>query len=197
MKVNGKRRRIEDPAKLARWLGFLIDSRRWDGMTQTKVAQKAKMRPSNLSAFISSKGTYRNLSEQRLVESFNEAGIHIDGLLTAGLHRWDMLQLHAEDIRAFNEIIRCNPPSVSTTPARLLQLGEDQCYFLHRATPVSRVMAKIQRKHAAQIGRALDVPVELIGASAASELQSLWLTPHMWVVERAIDRYLGPEGAFH
>ncbi|MEJ7745224.1 MAG: hypothetical protein WKF61_00400 [Luteimonas sp.] len=190
-KGTGTRGLVSDPSRLSRWLGFLIDSQRWRGVTQTKVAAAAKTKPCNLSAFITSDGLTRNVGEQRLMDSFNFVGVHLDGLLTAGLHRWDLGALCLQDVLAFNEIIKLNPPVDAGRPPRLFRVGGDQCFFLHRPTQLATVMARLPAKHASPVTQALGIAVDDVDECAASELQSLWLTPQAWVVNRAIDTYLG------
>lgn len=197
MKGTAKKRLVSDPARLSRWLGFLIDSQRWDGVTQTKVANDAKTKPCNLSAFIASNGAIRNVGEQRLLASFNSVGVHLDGLLTPGLHRWDLGSVDLQAVAAFSEIIKLNPPLDPEKPARLFRIDEDQCFFLHRSTPLATVMARLPVKHVPRVKRALDIPVYLVGECAASELQSLWLATHQWIVNRAIDTYLGSTEFVH
>ena len=197
MKGKAKRRLVNDPTRLSRWLGFLIDSQRWQGVTQTKVARAAKTQPCNLSAFITSDGVIRNVGEQRLMDSFNAVGVHLDGLLTPGLHRWDLGPVDPQDVVAFNEIIKLNPPADADRPSRLLRIDEDQCFFLHRSTPLATVMARLPAKHVLRVKRALDISVDVVDECAASELQSLWLATHPWIVNRAIDAYLGSSEFVH
>lgn len=191
MKGKGGRRGISEPAKKSRWLRFLIDSKRWKGLTQTEVARSAETKPCNLSAFISSEGQVRNLSKDRLTACFNFVGMHVDGLLTAGLHRWDLLSMHPQGIQAFKEIIKLNPPMNPDVPGCLFQLGDEQCFFIHRPTLLTTVMAKLPADQVPRLKRAFDTSVRSVDACAASELQSLWLTEHDWIVNRAIDTYLG------
>lgn len=191
MEVKGKRWVLADQARLARWMGFLIEAQRWSGKTQTSVCKKTKTKSCNLSAFIASKGAVKNVGEQRLIKMLHETGAHQSGVLTAGLHRWDVIT-HADSdmINTFQEIVTANPAAESDCSAKFILVDDAQCFFLHRPSNVTTVMAKLPAQAANDLAKALGARIERAALNVASELQSLWLTDHAWVVDRAIDTYL-------
>ncbi len=196
MKVKRKKWALADQARMARWMGFLIEAQRWSGKTQTSVAKETKTRSCNLSAFIASKGALKNVGVQRLVQMLHEIGVHESGVLTAGLHRWDVVTNTSSDmIMSFQEIVAANPPAEPEHSSKFVVVDEAQSFFLHRASNLTTVMAKLPTENANDLAKVLGARVERAALNVASELQSLWLTDHIWVVDRAIDSYLADSTA--
>ena len=167
-------------------------------MTQTKVANDAKTHSCNLSAFIASKGEVRNLKAQLIVQILNETGLHETGVLTPGLHRWDLLTKVNEDkISVFRELVQANHADAQSHTPKVVLVDEAQCFFLHRVSNVTTLMAKLPVEEAPAVAKALGARIERAALNMSSELQSLWLTPHTWVVDRAIDTYLAAPAAQH
>src|SRR3989344_4305268 len=85
MKVIDKER--EASAEMAAWLGFLRKAKR---VTLQSIAETHGTHRGNLSAFISSKGTTRNDSMEKLRMVLFDLGLLNGGMLAPGLHRWDV-----------------------------------------------------------------------------------------------------------
>jgi len=85
MKVTDKER--EASAEMAAWLGFLRKAKR---VTLQSIAETHGTHRGNLSAFISSKGTTRNVSMEKLRMVLFDLGLLDGGMLAPGLHRWDV-----------------------------------------------------------------------------------------------------------
>lgn len=85
MKVTDKER--EASAEMAAWLGFLRKAKR---VTLQSIAETHGTHRGNLSAFISSKGTTRNVSMDKLRMVLFDLGLLDGGMLAPGLHRWEV-----------------------------------------------------------------------------------------------------------
>ncbi len=85
MKVTDKEREVS--AEMAAWLGFLRKAKR---VTLQSIAETHATHRGNLSAFISSKGTTRNVSMEKLRMVLFDLGLLDGGMLAPGLHRWEV-----------------------------------------------------------------------------------------------------------
>ena len=196
MKGDADKGVVTDQGQAARWLGFLIEAQRWSGVTQTKVATQASVRSCNLSAFIASGGKVRNVGPSRLPRLLNEVGVHPNGMLTAGLHRWDVTVGPEDRYETFQELVDLNPSANPEHAGRFFIVDEVLAIFLHRPTNLTTVMARLPAELAGSIAhRRPGLKMRRLLANEASELLSLWLTEHPWVINRGIDQYLELEPA--
>ncbi len=84
--------------RASHWLFMLIHAQRHRGVTIKSVGEAAEppVAGPNLSVFITTSGQSRNVKAERLEQMLLMLGVLRDGLLTPGLHRWDITR-HADD----------------------------------------------------------------------------------------------------
>lgn len=181
--------------RLAGWISFLSAARRAFGVTRSDVARQHAVQPCNLSAFVASKGTTRNVSLEKLVLIAHTLGVNQDGTLTPGMHRWDLLGSRSmESGNALGELLDANAAQDPRRPARCMTWRNGSTGFLvHRPARGCAVLARLTQS---QIKRLRDRPqaavvFEKITSGEASELQTLLMADEPeWVISRVVDTYL-------
>lgn len=184
-------------ARLADWLGVAIDGQSRRGVTKQQIAGDHGTHGSNLSAFVTSKGRVRNVKVVTVEAILLDLGLHRNGVLTHGIHRWDLLD--SKDIASgLGDLLKTNsdPGAEEHQQPHLLQLPVEVpsiAFVLLRPSPDTILLARVNGTDAAAIEeslgrslirRSLDVP-------DTSELQSCFLLQeHEWLIPRSITRIM-------
>lgn len=194
--------------RVADWLQMLIYAQRHRGVTIKSVASAASAAGPNLSVFLARRGKSKNVKVDKLEQMLLKLGVHRDGLLTPGLHRWDMIRQAEEEL----------PPGVTLRPelATLVELIRINChdlpksvcacltwkggepddavaFILLRPSQSTSVIIRVDRCEVIELGSRLRHCMADLQVSDAegAELQSVWHTPgHEWIVGRKIEHFL-------
>jgi transcriptional regulator with XRE-family HTH domain len=166
-------------ARLASWLSFLRAARK---VTLQSLAQAHGTHRSNLSTYVKSKGTVRNVSLDKVQRVLFELGVLTDGSLTPGLHRWSVSEAMLPEmcsVLADRDFDR----------AFLFELGSGYgVYAVIQVTRSTLIFASLPAGTAAQMRAVLsrgDMQANVISLDRAgdAQIQALWMTPEDSVVE--------------
>ena len=184
--------------RVAAWMNLLFLGQSYRGVTRSGLAKQHKAHGCNVSAYTSSRGTTLNVSRDKIIGILLDLGLHPDGLLAPGLHRWQFPAEMPQDMHhALIDLLSLNPPLASDRPLRWMTWKNSRTGFLlHRPARVTAVLASTPVtpfKRLLSDRPDLNVVVETISPGEASELQTMLRAPEpVWVVERSIDSYLCP-----
>lgn len=187
--------------RVAAWMNLLFVGQSYRGVTRAGLAKQHRAHGCNVSAYTSSRGTTLNVSREKIFGILLDLGLHPDGLLAPGLHRWLFPAEMAPDMHhALVDLLSLNPPLDPDRPLRCMTWKNSRSGFLlHRPARVATVLANVPIgpfKRLLRDRKDLNIAMETISSGEASELQTL-LRAHdpVWVVERSIDSYLTPSTA--
>lgn len=187
--------------RAAVWMNLMFIVQRHRGVTRTGMAELHHTHGCNVSAYTSSKGSVLNLSREKIFAILLDLGVHPDGVLAPGLHRWQFpSHLSAGDMElqdALGDLLVLNPPLDPACPPRcVVWQDSDVGFLLHRPARVAVVLACLSMAQIDRLRERADIGVvfESVSHGEASELQTLMSTSDpAWVVERSIDSYLSPQ----
>lgn len=188
--------------RVATWMNLLFAGQRHRGITRAGLAKKHQAQGCNVSAYTSSRGTTLNVSREKIYAILRDLGVHQDGLLAPGLHRWQFPLDMSTDMRdAFADLLSLNPPlDVAVPPRWMTWAGSEIGVLLHRPARVTCVLACVpmQQMDSLLCQADLGIASERVSHGEASELQTLLSAEDpVWVVERSIDSYLSPFSPHH
>ncbi len=106
------------PIKQACWLGFLRCASR---KTLQGLAQKYGTQRSNISAFVTSDGKTRNISQDKVASILFDLGVLADGTLLPGVHCW---QVEAEMISDMCDLLVLN----EFEQMQIVSLKDQRCF---------------------------------------------------------------------
>lgn len=184
--------------RVATWMNLLFVGQRYRGVTRVGLAKQHKAQGCNVSAYTSSRGTTLNISREKIIGILLDLGLHPDGVLAPGLHRWQFPADMAADMRdALGDLLSLNPPLDATRPPRCITWKNSKVGFLlHRPARVAAVLASMPMQQLKRLRdrEGLGIVSETVSLGEASELQTLLgASDPAWVVERSIDSYLSPQ----
>lgn len=190
-------------------LFMLIHAQRHRGVTIKSVGEAAEppVAGPNLSVFIKSSGESRNVKAERLEQMLLMLGVLRDGLLTPGLHRWDITR-HTDESTSRGVPRREVDTLIDLLDENSKGMDKPQCvcltwsggkpddavaFVLLRPTPITSLIARIDRSEVEALGIALGerFVVRHVTDGEGAELQSVWhLNDHEWIVGRKIEQFL-------
>lgn len=184
-------------ARLAELLGVAIDGQKRRGVTKQQIASVHGTHGSNLSAFVTSKGKVRNVAVGVVEAVLLDLGLHPNGLLTHGVHRWDLLDSR-ENVEGLGEILCANTPrnGPSHHQPHLLHMPVDVppiAFVLHMSCAATLLLTRICADDIGRIEKSLGFAMHRreIDVGDATEIQSCWqLQEHEWVIPRSITRIM-------
>ncbi|NMX77603.1 hypothetical protein HBO23_32055 [Pseudomonas sp. WS 5532] len=171
MKVSQAER--DASAEMADWLGFLRKAKR---VTLQSIAEAHATQRSNLSAFITSRGTTRNISMEKVRGVLFDLGLLDGGMLAPGLHRWDV---DSEMVDAFCELL----VKSDVEKGFVLKLGSGyRVFMVVEVCETIVVFASLPGDVAEQLNDRLSQIVERLteidlDRAGDSRIQALWQTP--------------------
>lgn len=179
-------------------MNLMFVGQRYRGVTRSALAKAHRAQGCNVSAYTSSKGTVLNLSRDKIFGILLDLGLHPDGVLAPGVHRWQFpVDMPAEQRDALCDLLMLNPPLDPQRPPRCLTWKNSKIGFLlHRPARVVTMLASVPLSQVKRLRERADLGVafETVTHGEASELQTLLnASDPVWVVERSIDSYLSPK----
>ncbi|MDQ1090699.1 hypothetical protein QE400_000112 [Xanthomonas sacchari] len=167
--------------RMAAALGFVVATQRWQGITLQKVAVEAETHRSNLSSFIRSYGSRRNISDVKLRAVLFALGLHWDLTLTRSLHRWDLGtdQRLIDGLRVLLDVMAHFSVRVITTA------GCRESFFLVIADGGAVAILRAEGAVATEVAELLGAEegVDESERTDSEVVQRIWLTQEVSVAE--------------
>lgn len=178
--------------RMAAALGFVVGTQRWQGISLQKVAVEAETHRSNLSSFIRSHGSRRNISDVKLRAVLFALGLHWDLTLTRSLHRWDLgtEQDLVDGLTVLLDVMGDFSVRVITTA------GRRESFFLLIADGGAVAMLRAAGTVAAEVASLLGVGGRLDESERADSeaVQRVWLTQDVAVAEDMVRGLMASSG---
>ncbi|MGX9960614.1 hypothetical protein ACW0US_17850 [Xanthomonas euvesicatoria] len=196
----------DEMARLASLLGLMIQGQKYRGVTMRAVAKMRGSHGPNLSVFISSGGRTRNINAALLQRMLHDLGLHPDGLLTPGFHRWDLTGHLGEqdrvDLDSLLALVQVNSrQSASPVCVSVMWQGglpeSAICFVLLRPAEGTLLMVRMAEADAIRLVASSASSIRLIYISdgEGAELQSAWQAEdHEWIVAKKIETYINQSG---
>lgn len=188
MKVTKSQAEIEQNTRWASWLSFLRQAKR---VTLQSLAERHGTHRSNLSAYVSSVGKVRNISLEKLTAILFDLGI-IEGILTPGLHRWDVTG-NDEMIPVMCNLLMKN----DFDRGLIFELGSGYgVYVVIQVTSNIMIFANLPPNTTDLViaglpGLADKLRVVALDRAGDSQIQSLWMTESNKDVQRDLVSLMG------
>lgn len=183
---------IEVRRRMAAALGFVVGTQRWQGISLQKVAVEAETHRSNLSSFIRTNGSRRNISDVKLRAVLFALGLHWDLTLTRSLHRWDLgtEQDLVDGLAVLLDVMGDFSVRVITTA------GRRESFFLLIADGGAVAMLRAAGTVVAEVADLLGVGGRLDESERADSevVQRIWLTPDVAVAEEMVRGLMASPG---
>lgn len=160
-------------AQIAEAMGFLADALRARGVTLQSLASAHGTHRSNLSAFIRSRGTTRNISEERVRGVCTALGVHWDFVLCARLHRWNLGSSVSEHIAGLERILKANAIR-AIRALRTLREVYVVVELVGRSALLIRAEHGVEGHVLAACGRR-SVPIEEADQRTSNAVQTAWM----------------------
>lgn len=201
--ANGDREQLPPEQRVeavAHLLELALTAQKHRGITKAKVAQDHGVRGSNISAFVKSAGAVRNVSLLVVERILHTLGVHADGFLTHGLHRWDLVSRRVSlkalcgvlELNSNPDVGACGVPTWIRLPKG--KTKQQLAFIAFRPCEGTLFIGRLREECRPELEQALGVTLASVelDVPGAAELLTCWqMTMHDWVVVRAITRLLG------